>query len=144
MELLTVFDQLFAGIALKNAELSVPFPVIYLSISLVTAFVFLEHSVSIDSAETEGVDPCPPRGIWSTMNPWPGFGIDVKWSFFDLQTWIGLLAMEGRRQYLVVECEGNLDETSNARRRNEVTNHRLYRSDGTSGGISISQTKNSS
>ena len=88
--------------------------------------VLLHHGVEVGAAKTKGAYSGATRGIgWS--RPWLQFSVDVKRGVGKIDIRTGMLAMQARGQYLIVQRQGNLQHSRCACRAFQVPKVRLHR-----------------
>ena len=96
--------------------------------------VFLEQAVEVAATKTERAD-AGPAGVIPARYPRPGLGVDIEWRTCRSDGILRLLHLDGRRQGLVVERHGRLDQAGSAGRSLGVADLGLDRTDGAPGGI---------
>jgi len=89
--------------------------------------------VGVDPAEAEGVHARAAGSLARPVDPRARLGVEVEDALREPQLGVRLLAVDGRRQHLVVEREHGLDQPRNAGRRHQVADHRLHRAQGAGG-----------
>src|SRR5215218_10110009 len=94
--------------------------------SLRSSAMLLNDHVGIDTAEAKSIHARPP-GFRPAVDPGPGFGVQVERCLLQLELRIRLFAVDGGRQYFVMQGEASLDESGDPGSRHGVANHRLNR-----------------
>ena len=72
--------------------------------------MLLNDHVGIDTAEAKSIHARPP-GFRPAVDPGPGFGVQVERCLLQLELRIRLFAVDGGRQYFVMQGEASLDES---------------------------------
>jgi hypothetical protein len=91
--------------------------------------VLLEHAVEVRAPESERAHAGPTNPTRRRV-PWPQLGVDRERRPAEVDVRVGLLGVDARRQDLVVERHGRLEQPGGAGRTLQVADVRLHRSQG--------------
>lgn len=98
-------------------------------LQVVAVAVLLEHGVEVGAAEAERGERRPALRALRVADPRPGPGVDVEGAV-RAEGRVGPVHIDGGRQHLVVQGEGELDHRGRAGRRLGVTDLGLHAADG--------------
>src|SRR6185369_12981237 len=90
---------------------------------------FFQDDVRIGASNAEGADTSTKRR--PVGGPLERLRIDIEWSIFQLDLWVGCFEMQARWNLAVLECLHGLDEARDACGHVKVSDIRLDRTDGT-------------